>query len=63
MVRAPVLILWGDQDSLFDAASQEQVRAAFPGAAYDVYAGFGHNVFWETPAPVATRIGAFLAAP
>lgn len=63
MVKAPVLILWGDQDSLFDAASQQAVRAAYPGAQYETYAGFGHNMFWETPGTVADRINAFLAAP
>lgn len=63
MVKSPVLILWGDQDSLFDAASQPAVKAAYPGAEYEVYAGFGHNMFWEVPDKVGARIGTFLGAP
>lgn len=63
MVKAPALILWGDQDSLFDAASQEAVKAAYPAAQYETFAGFGHNMFWETPEKVAEKINAFLAAP
>lgn len=60
-VTQPTLILWGDQDSLFDAASQEAVKAAYPRAEYQTYPGFGHNMFWETPRTVAERINAFLA--
>jgi len=55
------MILWGDQDGLFDAASQEAVKAALPAAQYQVFPGFGHNMFWETPQTVADRIVAFLA--
>ncbi|MBL9046651.1 MAG: alpha/beta hydrolase [Tabrizicola sp.] len=62
-VTAPVLILWGDQDSLFDAASQEAVRAAYPAAQFETFAGFGHNMFWEVPDQVAAKIVPFLAAP
>lgn len=62
-VQAPVLILWGDQDSLFDASTQAAVKAAYPAAQYETFAGFGHNMFWETPGAVADRINAFLAAP
>ena len=60
-ITSPTLILWGDQDGLFDAASQEAVKAALPAAQYQVYPGFGHNMFWETPQTVADRIVAFLA--
>lgn len=63
MVQAPVLILWGDQDGFFDAASQEAVRAAFPSARHETFAGFGHNMFWETPEQVAVLVEGFLAAP
>ncbi len=62
-ITAPTLILWGDQDSFFDAASQEAVRAAYPKAQYQAFAGFGHNMFWEVPDQVAAAIQPFLAAP
>jgi pimeloyl-ACP methyl ester carboxylesterase len=62
-ITAPTLILWGDQDSFFDAASQEAVRAAYPKAQYQAFAGYGHNMFWEVPDQVAAAIQPFLAAP
>lgn len=60
-ITAPTLILWGDKDSLFDAASQDAVKAALPKAEHETYVGFGHNMFWETPETVGARITAFLA--
>lgn len=63
MVKAPTLILWGDQDGFFDAASQAAVKAAFPSAGYETFAGFGHNMFWEVPDQVAAKVVPFLSAP
>ena len=61
MVKAPTLILWGDQDGLFDAASQEAVKATYPGAAYQAYPGYGHNMFWEIPDQIGAKVMEFLA--
>ncbi|MFO1203922.1 MAG: alpha/beta hydrolase [Tabrizicola sp.] len=61
MVKAKTLILWGDQDGFFDAASQEAVKAAYKGAEYQAYPGYGHNMFWELPDQVGARIMGFLA--
>lgn len=63
MVQAPTLILWGDQDGFFDAASQDAVKAAFPKAGYQAFPGYGHNMFWEAPDQVAATVLPFLAAP
>lgn len=60
-IRAPVLILWGDQDGLFGAESQERLRAALPGARFETFAGFGHNMFWEAPERAGALVSAFLA--
>lgn len=60
MVKAPTLILWGDQDGFFDAASQEAVKAAYKGAEYQAYPGYGHNMFWEVPDQVGARVMGFL---
>lgn len=60
LVTAPTLVLWGDQDGLFDAAQQEKVRAGLPAAQFETFAGFGHNMFWEVPERVATSIDTFL---
>lgn len=60
LVTAPTLVLWGDQDPLFDAGHQERLRAALPAAKYQTFPGFGHNMFWETPEQVGEAIDAFI---
>lgn len=60
-ITAPTLILWGDQDGLFGAAEQEALRAALPGARFETYPGYGHNMFWETPETAGAMIDAFLS--
>jgi pimeloyl-ACP methyl ester carboxylesterase len=60
LIKAPVLILWGDQDQLFDAAHQERLKQAFPNAEYETFADAGHNMFWEFPERAATVIKTFL---
>lgn len=61
LIAAPTLILWGDQDSLFDKASQDHIQDIMPTARYETFAGFGHNMFWETPETVGPMIADFLA--
>lgn len=60
LVTAPTLVLWGDQDGLFDASHQERLRAALPAARFETFAGYGHNMFWETPERVGATVGSFL---
>ena len=60
LIKAPVLILWGDQDQLFDAAHQEGLKKAFPKAQYETFAGAGHNMFWEFPEKAGGLIETFL---
>ena len=59
-IEAPTLILWGDEDGLFDVDSQERLRTALPRARFEAFEGFGHNMFWETPEQAASVINAFL---
>ncbi len=59
-IDSPVLVLWGDQDGLFDAGTQDLVRDTLPEAEFETYAGHGHNMFWERPEDVGARIVAFL---
>ena len=59
-VRAPVLILWGDQDPILPEASQKLLREALPGAEYKVYEKAGHNLLWEQPEQVAQDIIGFV---
>lgn len=60
LIKAPVLILWGDQDQLFDAKHQDGLKTAFPAAQHETFAGAGHNMFWEFPEKVGSIVNAFL---
>lgn len=60
LVKAPVMIFWGDQDQLFDAGHQNALRQAYPDARYETFTGAGHNMFWEQPQKSAELIEAFL---
>jgi len=59
-VRAPVLVLYGDQDGFFDAATQADVRAVMPGAEHVTFPGYGHNLHWEIPAETGGMVAEFL---
>src|SRR3712207_1789096 len=48
-IKAPTLILWGEQDALFPREEQERLAAAIPGATLKVYPETGHAVHWERP--------------
>jgi pimeloyl-ACP methyl ester carboxylesterase len=60
LVKAPVLVLWGDQDALFDLSHQERLEKAYPDADFEIFKGAGHNMFWEFPEKAAKIINAFL---
>jgi pimeloyl-ACP methyl ester carboxylesterase len=63
LVKSPVLVLWGEKDGLFDLSHQEKLEKAYPEARFEVFAGAGHNMFWEFPKDTATIINEFLKAP
>ena len=62
-IKAPTLILWGDQDPLMGQEQQEALREALPEARFRIFDGLGHNPFWEQPAAVAEVVQAFLEQP
>jgi pimeloyl-ACP methyl ester carboxylesterase len=59
LIKAPVLIIWGREDPLFDSADQAQLRAAIPQAQFAALPT-GHNVIWEKPAETASLLLGFL---
>jgi pimeloyl-ACP methyl ester carboxylesterase len=61
-LKAPALLIWGSKDPIMDEASRQTLRDALPGAQVKIFAGLGHNPFWEDPAGVAQVINAFLGA-
>lgn len=59
-IKAPVLVMWGDQDGLFGPEAQDALKSALPDAEHRTYPGLGHNFFWEQPEQAAGDIAAFL---
>lgn len=61
-VTPPVLVLWGENDRVFDASGATVLKASLPRAQVQVLPGVGHLPMMETPADTAARYAAFLAA-
>jgi non-heme chloroperoxidase len=59
-IKAPTLILWGEQDALFPREEQERLAAAIPGATLKVYPETGHAVHWDRPEQVVRDLEAFM---
>lgn len=61
-IKAPTLIIWGDQDELASRNDQEAQLEAIPKAQLKVYEGFGHGVHWEQPQRFASDLATFIEA-
>jgi pimeloyl-ACP methyl ester carboxylesterase len=59
-LKAPTLLIWGSQDPLMEEEVRQTLIAALPQAEVKVFAGLGHNPFWEQPAQCAAVINRFL---
>jgi non-heme chloroperoxidase len=59
-IKAPTLILWGEQDIIFSSEDQEQLAGAIPGATLKVYPETGHAVHWDRPEQVVRDLEAFM---
>jgi pimeloyl-ACP methyl ester carboxylesterase len=60
-IKAPTLIVWGDQDGFFLRHEQEALVAAIADAQLVTYPGAGHGFHWEEPARFAADLVAFTA--
>jgi pimeloyl-ACP methyl ester carboxylesterase len=58
-IKAPTLIVWGDQDAFCPRRDQEVLAAAIEGSRLVVYAGAGHALHWEEPDRFAADLVAF----
>jgi pimeloyl-ACP methyl ester carboxylesterase len=58
----PTLLIWGSKDPLMPEEVRQTLREALPQAQVKVFAGLGHNPFWEQPQGCAKVINAFLTA-
>jgi pimeloyl-ACP methyl ester carboxylesterase len=61
-VRAPLLLLAGEEDALFGEPHRDALRHAFPHAMVENLAGHSHNPHWESPVLVSAALTDFLAA-
>ena len=59
-LKAPALLIWGSQDPIMDEDVRRSLRSALPSAKVKIFAGLGHNPFWEDPRGVAEVVNAFL---
>jgi pimeloyl-ACP methyl ester carboxylesterase len=57
-IRAPTLLLWGDQDPYGTRADQDLLGERIPDAQLLVYEGIGHALHWQEAARVAADITA-----
>lgn len=48
-IKAPTLILWGDQDTLITQSEQVALQAAIKTSQLLTYSGVGHALHWEEP--------------
>jgi pimeloyl-ACP methyl ester carboxylesterase len=62
-LQAPTLLIWGSDDPIMEEEVRQTLREALPAAAVQVFAGLGHNPFWEEPQAVAAVINQFLDTP
>lgn len=59
-IKAPTLILWGEQDHLIPVAAAHKFHAAIPGSKLIVYPATGHIPMEEVPDESANAVRAFL---
>lgn len=59
-IRAPTLLVWGDQDAFVSLADQRRLLAGIAGSTLRTFAGVGHAPHWEEPAQAAQTIAVFI---
>ncbi|MBV8888515.1 MAG: alpha/beta hydrolase [Alphaproteobacteria bacterium] len=60
-VRAPSLVVWGDQDQIVPRSAGEVYARSLPNARFEIVAGSGHCVDMEQPEALARLVTAFVA--
>ncbi len=59
-IKAPSLLVWGDQDEMTSQSDQEAQIEAIVGSRLVTYEGTGHAVHWEAPQRFAFDLAAFV---
>jgi pimeloyl-ACP methyl ester carboxylesterase len=58
-IKAPTLVVWGDQDAFCPRSDQDTLVRAIAGSQLVVYPGAGHALHWEQPERFAADLVAF----
>jgi pimeloyl-ACP methyl ester carboxylesterase len=59
-VRAPALVVWGDDDKIVPRSAGERYAALLPKARFEVVRSAGHCVEMEQPDELATLVSGFI---
>ena len=60
-ISCPTVILWGDRDSMFSRAEQEELRCRIRGAQVRIASDVGHAYHWEVPGQFVNELQALRA--
>jgi pimeloyl-ACP methyl ester carboxylesterase len=58
-LRLPAVVIWGEKDGLFTAATGRRIAAAIPGARLEILSGCGHAPHLEQPRALLAAIERF----
>ena len=61
-IRTPVLLVWGERDTLVPVAVADRLVELIPNAERVILAGAGHNSMWDRPEAFNAAVIAFLTA-
>ena len=59
-IKAPTLIVWGDQDTIVPLSDQRTLAKTIVGSRLLVYHGVGHALYCEEPVRFASDLAAFI---
>ena len=59
-IRAPTLVLTGDEDAVVDPRNSELLQERIPGSRLEIFPGAGHLFFWERPEQFVQVVSEFL---
>jgi non-heme chloroperoxidase len=59
-IKAPALIVWGDQDARYPRGEHEALVSAIAGSRFLVYERAGHLLHWEEPRRFASDLVTFV---
>ena len=59
-IKAPTLIVWGDQDAFCPRSDQDKLESTISDSKLVVYPGIGHAVHWEQPRRFVSDLEAFI---